>query len=139
MRFDADRLWRGEYVVTIKITTAATLLALALRIVACAQSLRVDDYDEAFVTKTVKPGMTRPELYSYFGQPVTENKASDGSPVLFYFKHTKRDGAQDIFWRIRGVPKQRQGAGLACDPNQRFQATLGRELDSGERLRRADD
>lgn len=79
-----------------RLITAATVLTLTLQIIVCAQSLRVD-YDEGFVAKTVRSGMTREELYSYFGQPVTETKASDSSSVLFYFKRTKHDGAQNIF------------------------------------------
>ena len=83
--------------VTTRLITTTAFLILALHINACAQHSHIQDYDEVFVTKTVKPGMTRAELYSHFGEPVTETKASDGSSVLFYFKHTKHDGAQDIF------------------------------------------
>ena len=74
----------------------STVVCFALAIVSCEQTTNRTDYDEKFVKDTIKPGMSREQVLSYFGKPLIESAAQEGATVMVYKKATKSFRTKDM-------------------------------------------
>jgi hypothetical protein len=83
-------------IVLLNMFRTILIICLGLSVFSCRKAANPSDYDEQFVKDTIKPGMSRQEVLSYFGKPLIESAAQEGATVMVYRKATKSFRTKDM-------------------------------------------